>query len=342
MESARDAAFAVAILQAVTVIERPLPRARPRTKDGRGDLASAVDDGKRVADVAGNARKQGGRVTPKGTQPPAKKPKGGGTADAPPATPNREMRRAGIADAPASSGNSRRSRIILIAAAVVWAILTLGCIVALGWSGTWIGLLGIAAGAGVAIAIGTGKTWVVERGRLIGIGIGAVGVVSAVVGFTGAPVELSLWWTAPLGCAVGVLFAEITYQQTVPPQPPPTTAIAMLKRGGAQTMDAPGLGECVWITPDRKVRVIVGATLGHKTTLEKLLTDKSVRKSRQRGAMIHKRLGPLDPQPGVVCVVDAGVPTTRDGEDTICSVGSLSKVLGKWNPGPMTRQQFRR
>lgn len=282
--------------------------------------------------MAGNPKKQGGRVTAKGTQPPSKKPRGP-QADAAPATPNRQMRRAGIAEPAAASGNPKRSKIILIAAAAVLGLLTLACIIFLGWSGTWIGLLGIGAGAGVGVAIGTGKTWVVERGRMIAIGIGAVGVLATIVGLTQI-VPMGLWWTAPIGCAVGALFAEITYQQTVPPQAPPTTATAYLRRGGAQTMDAPGLGECVWITPDRNVRVIVGATLGNKTTLDKLLNDKSVRKSRQRGAMIHKRLGPLDPKPGVVCVVDASIPTTRDGDDTICSVGSLSKVLGKWNPGP--------
>lgn len=284
--------------------------------------------------MAGNARKQGSRVTAKGTQPPPKKGKGSRTTpESAPPTPNRQMRRAGVTDTETKPSNQKRSRIILIAAAVALGLLTLACMVLLGWSGTWIGLLGIAAGAGVAIAISVGKTWVVERGRLIAIAIGAVGVLSAIVGYTQV-IPMGLWWTAPIGCAVGALFAEVTYQQTVPPQSPPATALAMLRRGGAQTMDAPGLGESVWVTPDRKVRVIVGATLGRKTTMEKLLNDKSVRKSRQRGAMIHKRLGPLDPQDGVVCVVDAGIPTTRDGDDTICSVGSLSKVLGKWNPGP--------
>ncbi len=283
--------------------------------------------------MAGKARKQGSRVTAKGTQPQAKKPKGPRPqAEAAPPTPNRQMRRAGIEDTQTKAGNQKRTRIILIAAAVVWGLMTLACLILLPSSGIWIGLIGIAAGAGVAVAISLGKTWVVERGRLIAIGIGVLGAIAAVLGVTG--VLDGLWWTAPIGCAVGVLFAEVTYQQTVPPQSPPATAIAYLRRGGAQTMDAPGLGETVWITPDRKVRVIVGATLGNKTTLDKLLSDKSVRKSRQRGAMIHKRLGPLDPQEGVVCVVDAGIPTTRDGDDTICSVGSLSKVLGKWNPGP--------
>jgi len=237
------------------------------------------------------------------------------------------MRRAGAAE-PTTNSNARRSRLILIAAGAVLAIAVVASMVLLGWSGIWVGLLGLAAGAGVGIAIGTGKTWVVERGRLIAIAIGAVGIIAAVVGATGL-LDMSLWIAAPVGCGVGALFAEVSYQQTVPPQSPPPAALALLRRSGAQPMEAPGLGNCVWATPDRKIRVIIGATLGPKTTTDNVIADRRVRKSRQRGNVIQKRISPLDPQPGVICVVDAAIPTTRDGDDTICSAGALTKVIGR-------------
>ena len=117
--------------------------------------------------MASNTRKQGGRVTPKGTRPPAKNPKAASAAAAKAAGapdlpvnegPNRQMRRAGH-NIEAPEQNPGRMRLILIAVAVVLGLAVLACMVFFRLSGTWIGLLGLAAGTATGMAVSTGRTW---------------------------------------------------------------------------------------------------------------------------------------------------------------------------------------
>jgi hypothetical protein len=287
--------------------------------------------------VASNAKKQGGRVTPKGTRPPAKNPKAGSPAAAAkgaPASdlpvnegPNRQMRRAGH-DVAAPEENTGRMRMILIAVAVVLAIAVLACMFFFRLSGTWVGLLGLAAGTATGMAVSTGRTWFADKGRWVAIGLGVIGVAFAALGFSGA-VEVHWPLVALVGCGIGAMFAEVSSQQMTPPDGPPASAVALLRRMGAQKLDAPTAGGTVWATPDGRIRVIIGASLAKGTTPDKVLTDRNVRRQRQRGDLVLRRMAALKVERGLICVVDEAVPTVHDGNDLICSAAGLSKALSR-------------
>jgi len=290
--------------------------------------------------VASNARKQGGgRVTPKGTRPPAKTPrpgadtaptgaKGSSGADLPMNEgPNRQMRRAGhTVDAAPTQQN--RMKWILIAVAVVVGLSALACMVFFGLSGTWVGILGTAAGTATGMAVSTGRTWFADKGRIVAIVLSVIGVLVAGLGFSEV---VAIHWpiAALIGCGIGAMFAEVSSQQMTPPDGPPAAAVALLRRMGAQKLDAPTAGGTVWATPDGRVRVIVGATLAKGTTTEKLLSDRNIRRSRQRGDLVLRRMAALKAEKGLICVVDSAVPTTQDGNDLICSAAGLSRALSR-------------
>lgn len=292
--------------------------------------------------VASNAGKKSGRVTAKGTQPPVKKPRvpgqGGskqsGRGDAPaesavPATPNRQMRRAGLGG-PEQPDNPQADRMkwILIGGGAVSAVLVITCVVAFRVSGTWVGLLGLIAGFAAGIAVSTGKTWAATKGREIAIGIAVFGALATALGVSGL---LDFHWplVALFGCGLGAAMAELSSQQMTPPQSPPQSALALLRRNGAQQIPAPSTGSCVWATPDGRIRVIVGASIPEGTEADKVLTDKNVRKSRQKGAMLLRRMAGLGAQPGITCVVDSAITTVRDGDDIVCSAAGLTKALSR-------------
>ena len=286
--------------------------------------------------MASNARKQGGRVTAKGTRPPAKKPTSGAAAVAKGAAapdlptnegPNRQMRRAGhTIDAP--DQNPGRMRLILIAIAVVLGLAVLACMFFFRLSGTWVGILGLAAGAATGMAVSTGRTWFADKGRWVAIALGAIGVIVAGVGVSGL-VDIHWPLTALLGCGIGAMFAEVSSQQMTPPDGPPASAVALLRRIGAQKLDAPTAGGTVWATPDGRIRVIVGASLAKGSTPDKVLTDRNVRRQRQRGDLVLRRMQALHVEKGLICVIDEAVPTTQDGNDLICSAAGLSKALSR-------------
>lgn len=282
--------------------------------------------------MASNARKQGGRVTPKGTKPPVKTPKGGGGSARSPEpaemTPNRQMRRAGFNPEPANPQQAGRMRIVLIAAGAVTALAVIALIVVFRLSGTWIGLLGLAAGMATGLAVASGKTWAADKGRPIAIGLAVLGVVVTAVGVSGV-VEIHWPFGALIGCGLGALFAELATQQMTAPPGPPQSALALLRRGGAQCIEAPSTGNCLWATPDGRIRVIVGATVGDGVGNDKILTDKHVRKARQRGTMVARRMASAGVEQGVTCVVDASIATIKDGDDLICSSAGLSKALAR-------------
>lgn len=287
--------------------------------------------------MASNKGKQGGRVTPKGTRPPAKKPSGAAAAAARAAAPaadlpvnegpNRQMRRAGhTIDAP--DQNPGRMKLILIAIAVVIGLAALACMIFFRLSGTWVGILGLAAGTATGMAVSTGRTWFADKGRWVAIALVAIGVIVAGVGLSGI---LDIHWplTALIGCSIGAMFAEISSQQMTPPNGPPAAAVALLRRIGAQKLDAPTAGGTVWATPDGRIRVIIGASLAKGTTPDKVLTDRNVRRQRQRGDLVLRRMAALNVEKGLICVVDEAVPTTLDGNDLICSAAGLSKALSR-------------
>ena len=290
--------------------------------------------------MASNARKQGGRVTPKGTRPPAKNPRpgaggapaAGGKGAASPDLPvnegpNRQMRRAGH-DIQAPEQNPGRMRLILIAIAAVVGLAALACMIFFRLSGTWVGILGLAAGTATGMAVSTGRTWFADKGRWVAIALVVIGVVVAGVGLSGV-VDIHWPITALIGCGVGAMFAEVSSQQMTPPDGPPASAVALLRRLGAQKLDAPTAGGTVWATPDGRIRVIIGATLAKGTTPDKLLTDRNVRRQRQRGDLVLRRMAALNVEKGLICVVDEAVPTTQDGNDLICSAAGLSKALSR-------------
>lgn len=285
--------------------------------------------------MASNAGKKSGRVTAKGTQPPVKKPRvpgaGGGKSEkaSAPETPNRQMRRSGfVPEAPEKPPSADRMKWILIGGGAVAAILVITCIVAFHVSGTWIGLIGLVAGFATGIAVSTGKTWAADKGRMIAIGIAVFGVVTTAIGVANI---IDFHWPlfALFGCGAGAAMAELSTQQMAPPQSPPQSALALLKRTGAQQIPAPSTGDCLWATPDGRIRVIVGASIPEGTAADKVLTDKNVRKSRQKGAMMLRRMAGLGAEPGVTCVVDSAVTTVRDGDDIVCSSAGLTKALAR-------------
>ncbi len=278
--------------------------------------------------------KGGGRTTAKGTKPPVKRPKGPeadaktGRGDAPVENnPNRQMRRSGRVAEPVAP-NTDRMRLILIAAGVVTALLVIGCIVAFRLSGTWIGVLGLAVGLGTGLAVTMGKAPLADKGRMVAIGLVVFGVVVTVIGVSGI-VDFHWPFAALIGCGLGALMAEFSNQQVTPPQSPPQSAMALLKRNGAQLLPAPTAGSCVWATPDGRIRVIVGASVAEGTAADKILTDRSVRRSRQRGQMLAKRMEAVGGEPGMVLVVDLPITTMRDGDDIICSAAGLTKALAR-------------
>lgn len=286
--------------------------------------------------MANKPRDQGGRVTAKGTQPVVKKKgpragKPGSDGDvAPDAGPNRQMRRqANLPEAPeANQGSGKRQKWILIGGGAIIAIATIALMVAFHLSGTWIGLLGFAAGVATGLAVGASRTWFADKGRYVAIALVAIGLIVTVIGQIGV---VAIHWPifALLGCGLGAFFAELTSQQMAPPQAPPASAVALLKRIGAQQIEAPATGGCVWATREGKIRVIIGASPKEATTGDAILVDKSVRKSRQRGGLLLRRMGPMLADTGLICVVDTAIATTRDEGDVICSAANLTKVLGR-------------
>ena len=85
----------------------------------------------------------------------------------------------------------------------------------------------------------------------------------------------------------------------------------------------------MWATPDGRIRVIIGATLAKGSTPDKVLTDRNVRRQRQRGDLVLRRMAAINVEKGLICVVDEAVPTTQDGNDLICSAAGLSKALSR-------------
>lgn len=294
--------------------------------------------------MASNARKQGGRVTAKGTQPPAKKratvgpaaPAAGGTgkqkgADAPADLvtqgPNRQMRRAGM-NLEQQEPDKGRMKLILGSAAGVAALMVILCLVLYRVSGTWIGILGVAAGVAVGFAVATGKEPYASRGRQIAIGLVVVGVLLSAVGAANV-IDWHWPFFALIGCAVGAFFIEMFVQQMTAPTGPPASAVALLKRSGAQLLEVPSSGGAVWATTDGRIRLIIGATLEDGTTSETVTVDRNVRKSRQRAVMLQRRLSAIGAEEGLICVVDSAITTTRDGDDIICSAAGLTKALSR-------------
>jgi len=292
--------------------------------------------------VASSQGKKTGRVTAKGTKPPAKPGRtaatgagrkgSAGDAAAAPSTPlnspNRQMRRSGNVPEPVEAGQEGRLKLVLIAGGAITAVLVLLCLVLFHLSGTWIGLIGIAAGLATSVAVSTGKTWAADKGRVIAIGIAAVGVLATILGVSGV---VNFHWplAALIGCGLGAAVAELSAQQMTPPQGPPQSAIALLRRTGAQQIPAPSTGDCVWATPDGRIRVIVGATIPEDASGDDLLRDKHVRRSLQRGSLVTRRLAAIGVESGIICVVSSATVTVRDGDDTICSAAGLTKALAR-------------
>lgn len=290
--------------------------------------------------MASNARKQGGRTTAKGTQPQAKKPRGGpGGAAAGPGggkgavpeqpTVNRQMRRSGIVpEQPDPEPAMRRLKMSLIIGGAVLGVLTILFIVLFGLSGTWIGLLGAAAGVLTGLAVTTGKTFAADKGKPIAIGLLVLG---ALVEFLSLANVVDIHWSflAFVGCGAGAFVAFISAQQMTAPPDPPSSALALLRQRGAQQLPTAGGGNCVWATPDGRIRVIVGATPAANVTGDTIAKDRSVTKARQQAVLLTRRLAAAGVEDRYICVVDAAIPTTRDGDATICSVSGLGKVLGR-------------
>lgn len=289
--------------------------------------------------MASNARKQGGRTTAKGTQPQAKKPRGGaagaaGTGGGRGAVPeqptvNRQMRRSGmVPEQPDPEPARRRLRQGLIIGGVSLAVLTVLFMVLFGISGTWIGLLGAAAGVLTGLAVSTGKTFAADKGKPIGIGLMVFGVLIEILAITNV---VAIHWSflALVGCGVGSFIAYVAAQQMTAPPDPPASAQALLRQRGAQLLPTPGAGNCVWATADGRIRVIVGATPADGVTGDTIVKDRSVVKARQQAILLVRRLAAAGIEDRYICVVEAGVPTTRDGDATICSVSGLAKVLGR-------------
>ena len=163
---------------------------------------------------------------------------------------------------------------------------------------------------------------------MIAIALVVVGVVLTGIGASGV---LDVHWPvfALVGCGVGAFFTEMFVQQMTAPTGPPASAVALLKRSGAQLLDVPSSGGAVWATTDGRIRVIIGATLDGGTTGDTVTVDKNVRKSRQRALMLQRRLSAVGAEDGLICVVDSAITTTRDGDDIICSAAGLSKALSR-------------
>lgn len=285
--------------------------------------------------MASNARKQGGRITAKGTQPPPKKPRTGPgaapgkQAPAEPPTINRQMRRSGLVpEQPDPEPARKRMRLALIIGGVSIAVLTILFMVLFGLSGTWIGLLGLTAGVLTGLAVSTGKTFAASKGKPIAIGLAVLGALVESLSIANV-VDIHWSFLALLGCGVGAFFAYVSAQQMAAPPDPPAGAVALLRQRGAQPLQTPGAGNCLWATPDGKVRVIVGASPAEGVTAETVARDKSVLRARQRAAVLTRRLSAAGVDDRYICVVDSAVPTTRDGDATICSISGLTKVLGR-------------
>lgn len=292
--------------------------------------------------MASNNKKGGGRTTAKGTQPPVKSPKGAqaaagrvekGPAAAPQDVTNRQMRRAGF-DAPAPNPQAAsRLKLVLIIAGVVTALLVGVLAFFFKVSGTWIGVLGLIAGLGTGFAVTTGKPEIIAtRARPIAIGLAVFGVLVTALGFwatSSGTFDFHWPFAALLGCGGGAFLAEISSQQMTPPEGPPQSAVALLKRSGAQRLEAPATGGCVWATRDAKVRIIIGASLPEGSSGDDALTHPNVRKNRRRADLLKQRMAALNVESGVICVVDQPISTTQDGDDLICSAAGLSKALSR-------------
>ena len=293
--------------------------------------------------MASNNKKGGGRTTAKGTQPPVKAPKGAQAAaragkgapaaPAPQDVTNRQMRRAGFDAQPVNPQAASRLKLVLIGLAVVTTLLVLLLVFFFKVSGTWIGLLGLVAGLGTGFAVTTGRPpAIAERARPIAIGIAAVGVIATAVGVwatSSGTFDFHWPFVALLGCGAGAFLAEISSQQMTPPESPPQAAIALLRRTGAQPIPAPSTGSSLWATPDGRIRVIVGASIGEGLSNEQILKDRNIRRSRQRGALVLRRMQGFGAEPGLTIVVDTGITTIRDGSDVICSAAQLNTVLSR-------------
>jgi len=280
--------------------------------------------------VAKQSNKKGGRVTAKGTKPP-EKPARGPKASSPdnvPASPNRQLRRSGTVGEQPAEPNVGRMKLVLGIGGAATVLLVVGSVLLAGLSGTTVGVLGMAAGVAGSLAVSTGKTWFADKGRPVAIGIGAVGVAfMALALFSGIDIH---WPGAALvGCGLGAFLVEVSSQQMTPPQGPPASAIALLRRSHAQEIPVPGAGNCVWATVDGRVVVIIGASVPPTTTADNVLTDRNVRTNRQRATMVQRRLAGLRTEPGIICVVDTAITTVRDGDDTICSATGLNRVLSR-------------
>lgn len=295
--------------------------------------------------MASNAGKKGGRTTAKGTRPPAKKTGPTPKADAPAAakgpqgaqgsptnTVNRQMRRSGLVPESATNDEGEaqlgRMKLVLWIGGGVTLLAVLLCIVFFRLSGTWVGLLGAAAGLAAGLAVSTGRTRFADKGRLIAIILAAIGVVVTAIGVSGI-VDVHWPFAALIGCGFGAAVSELSAQQMTPPESPPQAAIALLRRTGAQPIPAPSTGSSLWATPDGRIRVIVGASIGEGLSNEQILKDRNIRRSRQRGALVLRRMQGFGAEPGLTIVVDTGITTIRDGSDVICSAAQLNKVLSR-------------
>lgn len=203
-----------------------------------------------------------------------------------------------------------------------------------GASGLWIGLLGAAAGLGTGLAVSTGRTKLADKGRLVAIVLVAVGVVATAIGFADV---IDFHWplAALIGCGFGAAISELSAQQMTPPPSPPQSALAPLRRTGAQAIPGAQHGLMPWATPDGRIRIIVGASIAEGLSGEQILKDRNIRRSRQRGSLVARRMASFGAEPGLTVVVDNAITTIRDGDDTICSAAGLNKALSRSTPWPV-------
>ena len=303
--------------------------AGPRTRatgsgsgSGSGsDTGSGADAGSAPAADAKRASASAG----KGATAPA------GTANPDAPVINRQMRRGGYEvpdQADAMAKQKSRLRLVLGGGGAITLALVVAGVVLFGISGTWIGLLGAVAGVGVGFAVSAQKTFLAKQYLPAAIAIAAIGVLVNVIAVAKV-VDVHLPIFALFGCGLGAFFAYVSGQQMTAPPDPPGPAQVILKRTGSQPLPTPGMGNCVRATPDGRIRVITSASVPEGTDPDSIAMQRDYRKARQAIMLLVKRLESAGVEGGAICVLDWDVPTTRDGDITICSVAGLPKVLGR-------------
>lgn len=328
------------------------PAAKPGPSGASGSSGASGPSARRPTEAAPAGKSAGGGKGDKGSSakgasdkgasekaPGAKAAKGSGATNPEAPTVNRQMRRGGydIPDqADAQATQRKRLQIVLGGGGAVTLALTIAGIVLFGVSGTWIGLLGAVAGVGVGFAVSAQKTFLADKGIPAAIVIAVIGVLVNVLAATGV-LNVHFPIFAILGCGVGAFFAYVSSQQMTAPPDPPAAAQVMLKRTGAQALEMPGAGNCIWATSDGRIRILTTAAVPEDTDPDAIANQKDYRKSRQAAMLLARRLEGTGAEPLVTCILDWDVPTTRDGDVTICSVSAFPKVLGRRTGGPGAR-----